>query len=93
LPEGHLLALIDRMQSRNRKVLTLIIVVILLTGGCLFVWSSLSADTVGDGADSLLLFCVFVLFLDTLPRGRLLLALYELPKLSSIWYSALKRPG
>ena len=92
--EAHSLTFLARIQSRNWKALTLLLfVVVLLAGVSLFTWSGLSADTADESVDSLLLCCFLVLFMGSVPRGRLVLALYALPKLSSIWYSTLKRPG
>ena len=91
---AHPPAFIDRIQSRSWKVLALAMVAVLLAFVLLFGWSTLSAETTDDSVDSLLLFCtLLVLFLGPLPHGKLLLALYEVSKLNSIWYSALERPG
>jgi hypothetical protein len=94
LPIAHPPAFIDRIQSRSWKVLALAMVAVLLALVLLFAWSTLSAETTDESVDGLLLFCVLlVLFLGPLPHGKLLLTLYEVSKLNSIWYPALKRPG
>jgi len=94
LPTAHPPAFIDRIQSRSWKALALAMVAVLLAFVLLFACSPLSAETIGESVDGLLLFCIlFVLFLGPLPPGKLLLTLYEVSKLNSIWHSPLKRPG
>ena len=94
LPTAHPPEFIDRIQSRSWKVLALAMVAVLLAFVLLFAWSTLSTETTDESVDGLLLFCILlVLFLGPLPHGKLSLALYEVSKLNSIWYSALKRPG
>ena len=94
LPTAHSSVFIDRIQSRSCKVLALAMVAVLLAFVLLFAWSTLSAEATDESVDHLLLFCILlVLFLSPLPHGKLLLTLYEVSKLNSIWYSALKRPG
>ena len=94
MPRAPPPAFIDRIQSRSWKVVALAMVAVLLAFVLLFGWSTLSAEMTDDSVDSLLLFCTLVvLFLGALPHGKLLLALYEVSKLNSIWYSQLKRPG
>ena len=94
LPMAHQPAFIDQIQSRSWKVVALAMVAVLLAFVLLFGWSTLSAEITDDSVDSLLLFCILlVLFLGALPHGKLLLALYEVSKLNSIWYSVLERPG
>ena len=94
MPMAHPPAFIDRIQSRSWKVLALTMVAVLLAFVLLFGWSTLSAEMTDDSVDSLLLFCILlVLFLGPLSHGKLLLALYEVSKLNSIWYSTLERPG
>ena len=94
LPRAHPPAFIDRIQSQSWKVVALAMVAVLLAFVLLFGWSTLSAETTDESVDGLSLFCILlVLFLGPLPHGKLLLALYEVSKLNSIWYSQLKRPG
>jgi hypothetical protein len=94
LPMAHPPAFINRIQSRSWKVLALAMVGVLLAFVLLFTWSTLSAETIDESVDGLLLFCILLVFsLGPLPHGKLLLAFYKVSKLNSIWYSALERPG
>ena len=90
---GHRPAFIDQIQSRSWRVLALVIALVVLASVLLFVGSSLSTEMADDDLDGPFLLCVLVLFLSPLLPKQLLLALYGLPKLSSIWYSTLERPG
>jgi hypothetical protein len=90
---AHPPAFMNQIQSRSWKVLALAMVGVLFAFVLLFTWSTLSAETIDESVDGLLLFCILLVFLLGPLHGKLLLALYEVPKLNSIWYSALERPG
>ena len=94
MPTAQPPVFIDRIQSRSCKVLALAMVAVLLAFVLLFAWSALSAEATDESVDGQSLFCMLlVLFMGPLPHGILLLALCEVSRLNSIWFSALKRPG